>query len=55
MVDFFYWDAEIFNSLPEMEAAYELIENTVNVKYVHDPITGRYLMAWGGPLDIEQQ
>jgi len=52
MVDFFYWEAQIFNSLEELDTKTSAIDNAANVKYVWDPINGRLLVAWGGPLDI---
>jgi len=45
-----FWEAQIFNSIEEMYAKVETIIDEVDIKKVFDPITGRFLLAWGGPL-----
>lgn len=52
MVDFFYWDAEIFKSIQEAEAHIETISNEVDVKLVADYTLEKFLVAWGGPLCV---
>lgn len=47
-----FWQADIFNSLEELDTKTSTISNAVNVKYVFDPINGRLLVAWLGPLDV---
>lgn len=44
-------DAGIKNSLPESETYAETIDNTLMVKMVADPITGRFLIAGCGSLE----
>jgi hypothetical protein len=44
-------DAAIKNSLPESETYAETIDNTLMVKMVADPITGRFLIAGAGSLE----
>ena len=53
MVDFFYWDAEIFKSIQEAEAYIEtIISNEVDVQLVADHTLEKFLVAWGGPLCV---
>ena len=46
------WAAEIKNSLLEAETFLETIGNTSGTQIIEDPITGRYLIAYGGSLEI---
>ncbi len=46
------WESVIKNSLPEAESFLETIVNTSGTRMIKDEITGRYLIAYGGPLEI---